>query len=227
MPARDDIERFLHPRSVAIVGKLGGTRAGSSAESVLAGHRKRWGDNFYLVSPHGGTFGDATVYSSVLDIGQPVDLAVLNVGPASLGVVVGECARAGVPNVVIFAAGFSEAGAAGAAAEEELRRQVTNLGLRVLGPNTNTNAFDRQAAVSSPGQRIGLVTQSGNQGRPVVQADVVGVTLSRWVATGNEIDLDIADFIEYFAGDDDTGVIAAYVEGFRDGAQTAASLAGG
>jgi acetate---CoA ligase (ADP-forming) len=60
------------------------------------------------------------------------------------------------------------------------------------------------------------VTQSGHQGRPLVQGTEFGVAFSRWVPTGNELDLEAADFIEYFAYDDDTAVIAGYFEGFKD-----------
>ena len=66
------------------------------------------------------------------------------------------------------------------------------------------------------GGRIGLVTQSGHQGRPIVQGTEFGVAFSRWVPTGNELDLEAADFIEYFAHDDETAVIAGYFEGFKD-----------
>jgi acyl-CoA synthetase (NDP forming) len=60
------------------------------------------------------------------------------------------------------------------------------------------------------------VTQSGHQGRPLVQGTEFGVAFSRWVPTGNELDLEAADFIEYFAHDDDTSVVAGYFEGFKD-----------
>ena len=90
-------------------------------------------------------------------------------------------------------------------------------GIRVFGPNTNTNAFE---VLPEPprrrGGRIGLVTQSGHQGRPIVQGTEFGIAFSRWVPTGNELDLEAADFIEYYAYDDDTAVIAGYFEGFRD-----------
>jgi acyl-CoA synthetase (NDP forming) len=87
----------------------------------------------------------------------------------------------------------------------------------VFGPNTNTNAFEvLPEPTRRRGGRIGLVTQSGHQGRPLVQGTEFGVAFSRWVPTGNELDLEAADFIEYFAYDQDTDVIAGYFEGFKD-----------
>jgi len=222
---RRDIEDFLHPTSVAIIGKLAGSRKGEEANSVLEGYRRRWGEKFFLVSPKGGSLGDVPIHRHVGEVPEPIDLAVLNVGPANLHTVIEECHAVGVRNVVIFSSGFAETGTDGLAAENRLRELVASYGMRALGPNTNTNAFDRPAQRDVPGGRVGLVTQSGNQGRPLVQADVLGLAYSRWVATGNEIDLDVADFIEYYAGDPDTSVIAAYVEGFRDGTKLRTALA--
>src|SRR5207249_1652633 len=65
--------------------------------------------------------------------------------------------------------------------------------------------------------RIALITQSGHQGRPIYQAQSNGVALAGWAPTGNESDLESADFIRAFADRKDVGAIAAYVEGFKDG----------
>jgi len=128
-----------------------------------------------------------------------------------------QCGKHGVPYVLIFTAGFSEVGPAGAALEREVGEVARRYGIRVFGPNTNTNAFERlPEPPTRRGGRIGLVTQSGHQGRPLVQGTEFGVAFSRWVPTGNELDLEAADFIEYFAYDDDTAVIAGYFEGFKD-----------
>ncbi len=91
-------------------------------------------------------------------------------------------------------------------------------GVRVFGPNTNTNAFEpiEPEVDDLRGGRIGIVTQSGHNGRPIVQGAYYGVGFSRQIPCGNEVDLDVADFIEYFAYDDDTQVIGGYVEGFKD-----------
>ena len=81
--------------------------------------------------------------------------------------------------------------------------------------------------LTPPGNRdgkIGLLTQSGHNGRPFVQGAEFGVGFSRWVPTGNEVDLELGDFLEYFAYDDDTQVIGAYVEGFKSADQLRRAL---
>ncbi|HXQ63156.1 MAG TPA: acetate--CoA ligase family protein [Acidimicrobiales bacterium] len=211
---RLDLEEFFHPKAVAIVGSV---NRNADPDRVRRTHAERWGDSWYLVNAKGGTIGDIPVYEHVTDIPSEVTLAVINVGTRLVAKVVEECGKHGVPYVLVFTAGFSEVGVKGAALERDVGEMAARYGIRVFGPNTNTNAFE---VLPEPprrrGGRIGLVTQSGHQGRPLVQGTEFGIAFSRWVPTGNELDLEAADFIEYYAYDDETSVIAGYFEGFRD-----------
>jgi acetate---CoA ligase (ADP-forming) len=211
---RGDLEEFFHPKAVALVGSV---NRNAKPERLRAAHRERWGDHWYLVNAKGGSVGDIPIYEHVTDIPAEVTLAVINVGTRLVAKVVEECGKHGVPYVLIFTAGFSEVGEAGAALEREVGEVARRYGIRIFGPNTNTNTFEvLPEPPTRRGGRIGLVTQSGHQGRPLVQGTEFGVAFSRWVPTGNELDLEAADFIEYFAYDDDTDVIAGYFEGFKD-----------
>jgi acyl-CoA synthetase (NDP forming) len=219
---RSDLEEFFHPKAVALVGSV---NRNAKPERLRAAYGERWGDSWYLVNAKGGSIGDIPVYEHVTDIPAEVTLAVVNVGTRLVARTVEECGKHGVPYVLIFTAGFSEVGEQGAALEREVGEVARRYGIRVFGPNTNTNAFE---VLPEPptlrGGRIGLVTQSGHQGRPLVQGTEFGVAFSRWVPTGNELDLEAADFIEYFAYDDDTAVIAGYFEGFKDPAKLRRAL---
>ncbi|MDZ4826913.1 MAG: acetate--CoA ligase family protein, partial [Actinomycetota bacterium] len=117
---------------------------------------------------------------------------------------------------VIFAAGFSEAGAAGAQLEARLAALVESGDVRLLGPNTNLNAFE-DFRDDLDGPAIALITQSGHQGRPVFQGQEIGIRLTHWAPTGNEVDLEFADFARHFADQPEVGVVACYIEGFKDG----------
>ena len=88
--------------------------------------------------------------------------------------------------------------------------------MRLLGPNTNLNAFE-EFRDDLDGPSIALITQSGHQGRPVFQGQEIGIRLTHWAPTGNEVDLEFADFARYFADQPEVGVIACYIEGFKDG----------
>lgn len=211
---RKDLEEFFNPAAVALVGSV---NRNADPERLRRSYGERWGDRWYLVNAKGGHVGDIPIYEHVTDIPTKITLAVINVGTRLVAGVVEECGKHGVPYVLIFTAGFSEVGEKGAALETEVGEVARRYGIRVFGPNTNTNAFE---VLPEPpclrGGRIGLVTQSGHQGRPLVQGTEFGAAFSRWVPTGNELDLEAADFIEYFAYDDDTSVIAGYFEGFQD-----------
>jgi acyl-CoA synthetase (NDP forming) len=211
---RGDLEEFFHPKAVALVGSV---NRNAKPERLRASYGERWGDRWFLVNAKGGSIGDIPVYEHVTDIPAEVTLAVVNVGTRLVSRTVEECGKHGVPYVLVFTAGFSEVGEAGAALEREVGEVARRYGIRIFGPNTNTNAFEvLPEPTRRRGGRIGLVTQSGHQGRPLVQGTEFGVAFSRWVPTGNELDLEAADFIEYFAYDDDTAVIAGYFEGFKD-----------
>jgi acyl-CoA synthetase (NDP forming) len=167
------------------------------------------------VSPKGGAI-DITGARSLADVPRPIDLAVLST-PRPHADLIDQCGARGIDFALVFSSGFSEVGGEGAALERELAEAGRRNGVRIFGPNTNTNAFETQPRIPGlRGGKIGLVTQSGHNGRPIVQGSVLNIAFSRQVPCGNEVDLDVCDFIEYFAYDDDTQVIAGYIEGFRD-----------
>jgi acyl-CoA synthetase (NDP forming) len=213
---RSDLDQFFHPDGVALVGAI--PMPHLPPDALVQSQRERWGERVYFVNARGGSIGDVPVYTSVTEIPDRIGLAVISVGPRHVAGALDQCGRKGVPYALIFTAGFSEVGAEGAALETEIAEVGRRHRIRLFGPNTNTNAFERMPDVEGRlGGKIGLVTQSGHQGRPIVQGTLFGIGFSRWVPTGNEVDLEVADFIEYFAYDDDTAVIAGYLEGFRSG----------
>jgi acyl-CoA synthetase (NDP forming) len=223
MPRRDDIDRLFHPRGVALIGPVDRSAA---PDSVLAALGTRWGSSFYLVDARGGELGGMRIFERLEDIPGPLELGVLNVDRDSVSAAIDECGRRGLLNVIVTAGGFGELGEAGAAEEARLVADAQRYGMRMLGPNANANAFDAMPAPVNPRiRKIGLITQSGHMGRLIFQSSPHGVAFSRWVPTGNEADLEAADFIEYFAYDDDTAVIAGYFEGFRSGAKLRRALA--
>jgi acyl-CoA synthetase (NDP forming) len=217
------LEDLFQPRGVAIIGQV--NRALSESQ-LRALHDPRYGaGNWSLVNPKGGAIGALTIYPSVRDVPGPLDLAVISAPPAACAALVEECGARGVRFAVVFSSGFSETGPEGARLERELAAAARRAGVRVLGPNTNTNLLER---IPDPprvrGGRIGVVAQSGHNGRPVVQGTAIGVGFTRQIPCGNECDLGVTDFIDYFAHDPETAVIAGYIEGFRDGAKLRAAL---
>ncbi|MCJ7670773.1 MAG: acetate--CoA ligase family protein [Acidimicrobiia bacterium] len=210
-----DLDRFLHPRSVAVIGA---SETHAKPNSAMTARLAAWaganGADFFPVHPVYETVAGARCYRSIADVPGAVDLAVILTGQAvdTYEEVIAHKAKF----AVIFAAGFSESGRDGERLEARLDQLVQAGETRLLGPNTNLNAFENFRD-DLHGPAIALITQSGHQGRPVFQGQELGIRLSHWAPTGNEVDLEFADFAKYFADQPEVGVIAAYIEGFKDG----------
>ncbi|MFF8645200.1 acetate--CoA ligase family protein [Streptomyces sp. NPDC015345] len=210
-----DLDRFFRPESVAVIGASDAEgRPGAGITRRLIAWAERVGARLHPVHPTRRTVFGIPCFPSVADLPEQVDLAVLLVGdplPA-----IEQLAEAKVRFAVAFASGFAETGEAGAAAQARLAAAVRRSGLRLLGPNTNLNAFE-EFREDLEGPAIALITQSGHQGRPVFTLQELGIRLSHWAPTGNEADLETADFISYFAERPEIGAIACYIEGLKDG----------
>ncbi|XQE81444.1 acetate--CoA ligase family protein [Streptomyces microflavus] len=210
-----DLDRFFRPRSVAVVGASDTEgRPNTGITRQLIAWAERVGARLHPVHPTRETVFGRPCVPSVAGLPEPVDLAVLLV--ADPLPVIEELAEAKVPFAVAFASGFAETGEAGAVAQARLAAAVERSGLRLLGPNTNLNAFE-EFRDDLEGPAIALITQSGHQGRPLHSLQELGIRLSHWAPTGNEADLETADFIAYFAQRPEVGAIACYVEGLKDG----------
>ncbi|WP_405657614.1 acetate--CoA ligase family protein [Streptomyces sp. RK9] len=210
-----DLDRFFRPESVAVIGASDAEgRPNTGITRQLVAWAERVGARLHPVHPTRATVFDRPCFPAVADLPEPIDLAVLLVGDPLP--VIEELAEAKVKFAVAFASGFAETGEAGALAQERLAAAVSRSGMRLLGPNTNLNAFERFRD-DLEGPAIALITQSGHQGRPVFTLQELGVRLSHWAPTGNEADLETADFLSYFAERPEVGAIACYVEGLKDG----------
>ena len=209
-----DLDTFFRPRRVVVIGASDNRRPNDSMWRKIRAWGERFGAEVIPVNPNRDTVDGVRCYRSVLEVPGEVDLAVILVGAA---VEMFETVLEKKPRfAVIFAAGFAELGPEGEALQRRLEDLVATGSTHLLGPNTNLNAFETFRD-DLPGPAIALITQSGHQGRPVFQAQELGIKLSHWAPAGNEADLEFADFVRYFADLDTTGAIAAYVEGFKDG----------
>ncbi|OKJ99568.1 pimeloyl-CoA synthetase [Streptomyces sp. CB03234] len=210
-----DLDRLFRPESVAVVGASDTEgRPNTGITRQLLRWAERVGARLHPVHPSRRSVFGLDCVPSVADLPEPVDVAVLLV--ADPLPVVEELGAAKARFAVAFASGFAETGEAGAAAQARLAAAAERSGLRLLGPNTNLNAFE-EFRDDLDGPAIALITQSGHQGRPLYALQELGVRLSHWAPTGNEADLETADFLSYFAERPEVGAIACYLEGIKDG----------
>ncbi len=208
-----DLHLFFHPRTIALIGATDDRRrAGYALFRKVVERAGREGTAVYPVNPRLAEIDGITCYPTLEDVPQrTVDVVVVMIGDAEQGV--RDAVAKGARFAVIFTAGFSEVGEAGRRREQDLVALAREGGLRLFGPNTNLNAFETFPDL--PGPKLALITQSGHQGRPIAQGVELGIGVSHWAPTGNEADLEFSDFVELFVEDEETAVIAAYVEGFK------------
>ncbi|HKA05537.1 MAG TPA: acetate--CoA ligase family protein [Acidimicrobiales bacterium] len=209
------LERFFHPRVVAVVGASGNR---SHPANLLYRTVKRKveseGGVVHPVNPTRDDIEGVPCYRSILDVPGDIDLAVIAGGDPLEGLK--QVCERRPTFAMMFAAGFAESGPDGARAQAEIAELVRASGVYLLGPNTTLNSFLPLRA-DVPGPRIGLISHSGHQGRHLWQGEEIGIPLGYWAPTGNEVDLEFADFVWFFADQPEIGAIAAYIEGFKDG----------
>ncbi len=212
---RQDLVEFFAPDGVAIVGQV---NRNATRATLEAAYTSRYHTRWYLVNPKGGMVDGIPVYTTLAEVPEPVSMVVVSTPPATVAGIIDEAGAIGARFALVFSSGFAEIGPEGAAHERAVAEAGRRTGIRIFGPNTNTNAFEtiEPEVTKLRGGRIGVVTQSGHNGRPVVQGAYYNIGFSRQIPCGNEVDYDVTDFMEYFAHDDDTAVVAGYIEGFKD-----------
>ena len=134
------------------------------------------------------------------------------------------CARKGVRAAFVTTAGYGEAGEEGRRAERELVELAEDLGILLAGPNgqglvsTPAKLCAQIVGPYPPAGRIGLASQSGNIVSSLMNmARQSGVGVSRAISAGNAAAVGVADYLEFFADDEETAVGLAYVESIDDG----------
>jgi acetyl coenzyme A synthetase (ADP forming)-like protein len=175
------------------------------------------------ISP-GETIEGLPAYKSVLDIHQPVDVAIIVVPAKFVLNVMRDCARVGIQSVVIITAGFSERDQEGKALENEIVDFARENKMRIIGPNCLgiIRTFNHLNATFSdlmpPTGPISFISQSGALCTAAINYSLdERIGFANFVSIGNKSDLDDSDIMEYFASDPETKVIALYIESVKNG----------
>lgn len=219
------MQALFTPKGVVVIGasstpgKLGYSVAQNMLESGYQG-------KVHYVNPKGGELFGQQIHTSVMDVPDPADLAVILIPahyvPASLE----ECGKRGIPFVIIGSGGFSESGPEGEELEGQALAIAREYGIRVIGPNcvgyidTHLPINTSFLPVESPNPgNIAFISQSG------AICDIIidltrgqGYGLSRLLSIGNQMDIKEAELLAPTAADPHTRVIAVYLEGVHDGA---------
>jgi acetate---CoA ligase (ADP-forming) len=230
----EGLDALMGPRSIAIIGaSQDATKIGGRPVDLLRRHG--FAGKIYPVNPRATTVQGLRAYASLDDVPEAPDLAIIAVDAEKAPDAVEQCAGRGVRSVVVFSSGFAELGEQGRAMQERLRASARRSGMRLLGPNClgAVSVADKCIATFSivlehsmpMAGSLGIVSQSGNLGSYTMRlASERGVGVSRFITTGNECDIDIADGIAWLARDPATKVILCALETCRDAGRLIAAF---
>jgi acetyltransferase len=220
-----DVECLLRPKVIAIVGASDSSRGGWAQEIYNNLEHCDFPAKLYLVNPKRQELWGRPVYPNFAAIPERVDLALTIVPSVSIPDTLAEAAEHGLKCALIYAAQFGEGGdAEGAVRARAVKKLCDGHGLRISGPNCMGSLAIREKLLLYPAKRVralrpgsvGVVFQSGGTFQFwLQQASLRGLDFSYAVSSGNELDLDLADYINFLIDDEHTRTIACMVEGIR------------
>ena len=221
-----DLEHVFYPKSVAVLGT--NRVVGTVPHDIFANILK---DNFqgivYPVSPKERSVAGVRAYKYVLDIPDPVDLAILVFPSTVCNLAIEQCGQKGVKSAIIISAGFREIGPAGIKREEEIKDIARKYNISFIGPNClgviNTDPLSRlnaSFARKMPQEgSIAFLSQSGALCTAVLDyAQAKHIGFSKFVSFGNKANINEIDLMRYLKNDPKTKVILIYLEEITDGA---------
>jgi acetyltransferase len=217
----DQMRHILEPKSVAIIGasnkihRIGGAITRNALESNYRG-------TIYLVNPNLTQIFGKPVYAQLSEIPGPVDLIEIIIPAPKVPTIIDEAITKGVKGAIIISAGFAEIG--NQELQDKVMRIATAGGIRVLGPNCfgiiNTDidldlSFTFTKALKGS---LAFISQSGAMCCGTLDwAYKEELGFSKFINLGNKCDLDESDALLYLEKDDQTEIIAMYLEGISNG----------
>ena len=223
MSAKESLDAILNPSGIAVIG--------ASKDPLKWGHmllaaimKGGYKGRLYPINPKETEIEGLKVYPTVADVPEPVDLAIIVVPANAVPSVMNDCAKKHVKGAVIITSGFGETGPEGKKVQDEVVKIAQAGGVRFVGPNVMgiCSSKARLSALMVPflheKGEVAFVSQSGGYGLQLyLRASSMGVGISSFISSGNEADLNMVDYIKYFADDPSVKAICMYMEGLRQG----------
>ncbi len=220
-----NLDTLFAPKSVAVIGAS--NRQGSVGRAVFTNILlNEYTGTVYPVNPKDRSISGVRSYSSVQELPESVDVAVVVVPASVVPSVTEDCGRKGVKGLIVISAGFKEIGQDGAALERQVVSLAQKYSMRMIGPNClgviNTDpevrlnaSFASQMPLEGS---ISFASQSGALGEAVIDyAAGEGIGFSKFISVGNKADVNENDILEYLRADPKTKVILLYLEDIVDG----------
>jgi len=220
------INVFFYPETVALIGASG--KPGAFSHEMLRNLVTRFKGKVYAVNPKYKEILGVPSYPSILDIPDPVDLAVIAVRAQRVPQALEEAGKKGVRGAIIVAGGFAEAGEEGERLQEAVVSIAKRYGVRIVGPNcigvyNAVNGLDTfflppEKMRRPPKGYIAVVSQSGAYLTTMMDwLSSEGVGIVKAINIGNKADVDEAEIIGYYASQEFVRAIMVYMEGVSPG----------
>ncbi len=217
-----DLDYIFRPNSVAVIGAS--TRKGTIGREIL--HNiisNEFNGKVFPVNPKASVIHSIKCYSTILDVPDAVDMAIIVVPRDFVPEVAEQCGQKGVRGLVVISAGFREVGGRGLELENQVIEICNKYRMRMVGPNCFgvVNANPQVNLNCTFGKthprygRVGFISQSGALGEAIMNhATVIGLGFSMVASIGNKADISANDILEYWADDPETDIILLYLENF-------------
>lgn len=216
------LEHLFNPRSIAVFGASDSGRSVGSRvfANLLEG---AFEGTIFPINPKYATVSGRRCFKTVLELDQPVDLAVIATPAATVPGIMQQCGEAGIRNAIVLSAGFGEVKGKGRTLEAELISVAKRNGIRFMGPNCvglvrpwlSLNATFLKS--STPRGGLALVSQSGALCSAISDwAEPHHLGFSTLFSLGNASDIGFGDVLQFLASDPRTKSILLYVEGIRN-----------
>ena len=220
----NSIARLIKPQSVAVIGASADPTK-TAGRPVAYLKKMGFSGQIYPVNPKVNEIDGLQCYANISSLPAVPDVGMVLLSAERAHLAVRELSEKGCVAAIVLASGYAETGEEGAARQKQLIEAAGDM--RILGPNTiglvnltdgimlsATGALDMP---HFPVGGIGVVSQSGGiMGSLLSRAAARGIGLSKLISTSNEVDLEMADFIDHLADDPATTVIALYIETVRN-----------
>lgn len=215
---------FLSPKSIAIIGAS--DKEGSVGRAITSNIMKGYRGKIFPISPTRDRVFDKQAFKTVLDVKEPIDLAVVVTKNDIVPAVLEECGKKKIKGVIVITAGFKEVDEEGRKLEQKLKDIVKKYGIKLIGPNClgvmnldpKTMMNSTFLKVTPKSGQIALVSQSGAICAALVEdASAQGIGFSAVVSLGNKADMSEVDVLKILAEHKQTKVIVMYLEDMGDG----------
>jgi len=222
---RSDLKAFFEPDSVAVFGSL---REGFGLGYGMVRNLRQFGysGKIYPISPFHSEVMGMKACSSVDEVVEPIEAAIVITPPPTVPGIVGQCAHKGVKAVIIVSENFAEAGGDGVRYQKQLEDIARRTGIRIIGPNT-VGVFNPETGfltnpyilVQDKIRKGGVAycSQTGSVGLAAKPLEERFYPVRLLCDIGNKCDVDESDVLNYLADDQHTKAVAMHIENAKDG----------